>query len=68
MPLAPPGSTSSVRPRSAWPAATSSRAPDTRRGFSVSCRVYPSEHGCCGEPQEAWIREAVADASGELSS
>lgn len=36
---------------------------DERRDFVFSCRVYRSEQGLSGQPQERWIREALAEAA-----
>jgi hypothetical protein len=35
---------------------------EARRDYALSCRVYPSSDGFSGEPQEAWIRQALAEA------
>ena len=32
---------------------------DERRDFVLSCRVYRGERGFAGQPDEAWIREAL---------
>ncbi len=34
-----------------------------RGDFAFSCRVYRGEHGVSGEPDEGWIREALAKAA-----
>jgi hypothetical protein len=34
-----------------------------RREFVLSCRVYRSERGLSGQPDEGWIREALAEAA-----
>jgi hypothetical protein len=34
-----------------------------RHEFVLSCRLYPSEHGFSGQPDERWIREALAEAA-----
>jgi hypothetical protein len=36
---------------------------DERRDFVLSCRVYRSERGLVGQPDEAWVREALAEAA-----
>lgn len=36
---------------------------DERNEFVLSCRVYRSEHGLVGQPDEAWIRKALAEAA-----
>ena len=36
---------------------------EERREFVVSCRVYPSERGVAGQPDEGWIREALSGAA-----
>lgn len=36
---------------------------DERREFVVSCRVYRTEHGFSGQPEERWIREALIEVS-----
>lgn len=36
---------------------------DERHEFVLSCRVYRSEHGFSGQPPEAWIRDALAQAA-----
>jgi predicted RNA-binding protein with PIN domain len=35
---------------------------EERREFVLSCRVYRSERGFSGKPDERWIREALAEA------
>lgn len=32
---------------------------EQRHEFSLSCRVYRSDRGLAGQPEEAWIREAL---------
>jgi hypothetical protein len=36
---------------------------EQRREFVLSCRVYRSERGFSGQPDERWIREALAEAA-----
>ena len=36
---------------------------DRRADFVFSCRVYRSEHGFSGQPDERWIREALVEAA-----
>jgi hypothetical protein len=36
---------------------------DKRNEFVLSCRVYRGERGVSGQPEEAWIREALAEAA-----
>ena len=36
---------------------------DERQEFVLSCRVYRGEGGFSGQPQEAWIREALQEAA-----
>lgn len=36
---------------------------DGRREFVLSCRVYRRERGFSGQPEERWIREALAEAA-----
>jgi hypothetical protein len=36
---------------------------DERTEFGLSCRVYRSDQGAAGEPDEAWIRDALAEAA-----
>ena len=36
---------------------------DERHEFVLSCRVYRRERGFSGQPQEAWIRGALAEAA-----
>ena len=36
---------------------------EARDDFVFSCRVYRSEHGLSGRPDEGWIREALAKAA-----
>jgi len=36
---------------------------DERHQFVLSCRVYRSERGFSGQPQEAWIRAALVEAA-----
>ena len=34
-----------------------------RRDFAFSCRVYRSERGVSGQPDERWVREALTVAA-----
>ena len=34
-----------------------------RHEFVLACRVYRSEHGLAGQPDEAWIREALTETA-----
>lgn len=36
---------------------------EERREFVLSCRVYRTERGLAGQPDEAWIREALSGAA-----
>jgi len=36
---------------------------ETRTAFALSCRVYLTEHGHDGRPDERWIREALLEAT-----
>jgi hypothetical protein len=36
---------------------------EERREFVLSCRVYRTERGLAGQPDEAWIREALTGAA-----
>ena len=36
---------------------------DERHEFVLSCRVYRSERGLAGQPDEAWIRDALSGAA-----
>jgi hypothetical protein len=36
---------------------------DQRRDFVFACRVYRGERGSAGQPDEAWIRAALAEAA-----
>jgi hypothetical protein len=36
---------------------------EERTDFSLSCRVYRSDQGVAGQPDEAWIRAAMAEAA-----
>jgi hypothetical protein len=36
---------------------------DERHEFVLSCRVYSTERGLSGQPDEAWIREALTGAA-----
>jgi hypothetical protein len=36
---------------------------DERRDFVLACRVYQTDQGTAGEPDEAWIRAALKRAS-----
>jgi hypothetical protein len=39
---------------------------EERRDFVLSCRVFQTEQGFAGQPDEAWIQEAlVREATGE---
>lgn len=37
---------------------------DDRSEYVFSCRVYRTEHGLAGQPQEGWVRDALASAGG----
>jgi hypothetical protein len=37
-------------------------AADTRDEFMLACRVYASDTGYSGQPAEAWVRAALAEA------
>jgi hypothetical protein len=39
------------------------RAAEARTDFGLSCRVYRTERGSAGLPDERWIREALSEAS-----
>lgn len=34
-------------------------AADRRTDFALSCRVYRTDHGVVGQPDESWVREAL---------
>ncbi len=36
---------------------------DERESFVFACRVYRAERGFTGQPEERWIREALAEAA-----
>jgi hypothetical protein len=36
---------------------------DGRSGYSLSCRIYRTERGLAGGPDESWIREALLRAA-----
>ena len=36
---------------------------EQRNEFVLSCRMYRSEQGLAGQPDEAWIRNALAEAA-----
>lgn len=36
---------------------------EERREFVFACRVYRSERGLAGQPDEAWIRNALTEAA-----
>lgn len=36
---------------------------EARDAFVLSCRVYRSERGLSGQPEEGWIREALVAAT-----
>ena len=36
---------------------------DERESFVFACRVYRAESGLVGQPDEAWVRRALADAA-----
>lgn len=36
---------------------------DERENFVFACRVYRAERGFAGQPDEAWIRRALAEAA-----
>jgi hypothetical protein len=36
---------------------------DERDEFVMACRVYRTERGLAGQPEEAWIRDALAGAA-----
>jgi hypothetical protein len=35
---------------------------DAQHEFALACRVYRTEPGLAGQPDEAWIREALTEA------
>jgi hypothetical protein len=35
------------------------RGTEDRRDFALSCRVYRTEHGLAGQPEEEWVRAAL---------
>jgi len=37
---------------------------EERTEFVLACRVYWSEHGIAGQPDEDWIRAALVEAAG----
>jgi hypothetical protein len=37
---------------------------DDRSEYVFSCRVYRTDHGLTGLPQESWVRDALASAGG----
>jgi hypothetical protein len=34
-----------------------------RRDFAFSCRIYRREHGVAAQPDERWVRKALAEAA-----
>jgi hypothetical protein len=36
---------------------------EARGDFAFSCRVYPSERGLSGQPDESWVRRALAESA-----
>jgi hypothetical protein len=36
---------------------------EARRDFALACRVYRSETGVAGQPDESWLREALTEAA-----
>ena len=36
------------------------RGTEDRSGFVLSCRLYQTEQGLAGQPDEAWVRTALA--------
>lgn len=36
---------------------------DGRSDFVLACRIYPGEHGPSGQPDEDWVRKALAEAA-----
>jgi len=35
---------------------------DQRTDYALSCRVFTTQHGLAGQPDERWIRDALTDA------
>ncbi len=35
---------------------------DARAEYVLSCRLYRTDQGFAGQPEEAWLREALGDA------
>lgn len=33
-----------------------------RTEYALSCRIYRSEHGFSGQPEERWVRDALKEA------
>lgn len=36
---------------------------ETRTDFALACRMYRTQAGFCGEPDERWVREALLRAA-----
>jgi len=36
---------------------------ERRHDFALSCRIYRSGHGVAEQPDERWVREALAEAA-----
>ena len=37
---------------------------EERNDYALSCRIFTTEHGPAGQPEERWVREALATAAG----
>ena len=37
---------------------------DERSGYTFACRIFQTERGLTGQPDEAWIRDALVRAAG----
>jgi hypothetical protein len=37
---------------------------EERRDYALSCRVFRTEHGVVGQPDERWVREALRREAG----
>ena len=35
---------------------------DERTDYTLACRIYASEHGLAGQPDEKWVRDALRGA------
>jgi hypothetical protein len=41
---------------------------EQRIGYALSCRIFTTERGPAGQPDERWVRNALGDAAGRRTA